>query len=53
MQYLSKEIEALAKKKRQTGSSLVKNEHSCGIFQDYGTGISPTKGEEKDKSTNF
>jgi len=37
MQYLSKEIEALAKKKSQkTEKSLVKKETSCGIFQDCG-----------------
>ncbi|MEL6916211.1 MAG: hypothetical protein AAFO99_00635 [Bacteroidota bacterium] len=34
MQYLSREIEALSKRKKQ--ASLVKKHHSCGIFQDYG-----------------
>ena len=32
MQYLNKEIEALTKRKKSI--SLVKNEISCGIFQD-------------------
>ncbi|ASV32211.1 hypothetical protein CJ263_19375 [Maribacter cobaltidurans] len=32
MQYLNKEIEALTKRKKS--NSLVKNEISCGIFQD-------------------
>ncbi len=36
MQYLSKEIEALAKRKTQTEKYLIKREYSCGIFQDYG-----------------
>ena len=34
MQYLSKEIEALAKNKEKTAKSLVKKQNSCGIFQD-------------------
>tara|TARA_R110000868_G_scaffold3285_4_gene21471 strand:- start:1117 stop:1269 length:153 start_codon:yes stop_codon:yes gene_type:complete len=34
MTYLSPEIEALAKRKKE--ESLVKKENSCGIFQDYG-----------------
>tara|TARA_R110002051_G_scaffold30845_3_gene71002 strand:+ start:7730 stop:7882 length:153 start_codon:yes stop_codon:yes gene_type:complete len=34
MTYLSPEIEALAKKKKE--ESLIKKENSCGIFQDYG-----------------
>jgi hypothetical protein len=33
MLYLSPQIEALSKKK---SASLVKQENSCGIFQDYG-----------------
>lgn len=37
MQYLSKEIEALAKRKKLEEKSLVKKQYSCGIFQDYGT----------------
>lgn len=36
MAYLSKEIEALAKRKNQITNSLVRTESSCGIFQDYG-----------------
>lgn len=36
MQYLSKEIEALAKKRQKAEKSLIKREGSCGIFQDYG-----------------
>jgi hypothetical protein len=36
MQYLSKEIEALAKKNKSE-KSLIKKQYSCGIFQDYGT----------------
>ena len=32
MQYLNREIEALTKRKKSI--SLVKNEISCGIFQD-------------------
>lgn len=42
MKYLSKDIEALAKSKRHRGESLIKKEKSCGIFQDYDTGI-PSK----------
>lgn len=38
MTYLSPQIEALAKKKKQEAKSLVRKEHSCGIFQDYGRG---------------
>tara|TARA_R110000868_G_scaffold4211_10_gene26553 strand:+ start:9648 stop:9806 length:159 start_codon:yes stop_codon:yes gene_type:complete len=34
MIYLSPEIEALAKRKKE--KSLIKKEISCGIFQDYG-----------------
>lgn len=34
MQYLNKEIEKLARKK--AGKSLIKKQHSCGIFQDLG-----------------
>ncbi|MBT2162908.1 hypothetical protein [Zobellia barbeyronii] len=36
MGYLSPQIEVLARKKKQTEKSLIKKEHSCGIFQDYG-----------------
>lgn len=36
MQYLSKEIEALAKRSQKAEKSLIKRENSCGIFQDYG-----------------
>lgn len=39
MGYLSPQIEVLAKKKNQNLPSLVKKEHSCGIFQDYGKSI--------------
>lgn len=35
MQYLSKEIEAIAKRKKKATNSLVKKDFSCGIFQDY------------------
>ena len=49
MKYLSKEIEALAKKKRQAGTSLIKKEYSCGIFQDYGTGNSSTPVKENEQ----
>lgn len=35
MQYLSKEIEALAKRKKTPTNSLVKKEYSCGVFQNY------------------
>jgi len=34
MTYLSPQIEALAKRKKE--ESLIKKENSCGIFQDYG-----------------
>tara|TARA_R110000868_G_scaffold138840_6_gene353330 strand:+ start:225 stop:371 length:147 start_codon:yes stop_codon:yes gene_type:complete len=34
MTYLSPEIEALVKRKKEI--SLIKKEISCGIFQDYG-----------------
>ncbi|MBU2996246.1 hypothetical protein KO500_07360 [Cellulophaga baltica] len=34
MTYLSPQIEALAKRKKE--NSLIKKENSCGIFQDYG-----------------
>ena len=37
MNYLSKDIEALARRKRSIDESLIKKETSCGIFQDYGT----------------
>lgn len=36
MQYLSKEIEILAKRSQKAERSLIKRENSCGIFQDYG-----------------
>lgn len=36
MSYLSPHIEVLAKRKKNEIQSLVKREHSCGIFQDYG-----------------
>lgn len=36
MGYLSLQIEILAKRKKQEENSLIKKEHSCGIFQDYG-----------------
>ena len=35
MKYLSPEIEALAKKNKKEGKSLIKRGNSCGIFQDY------------------
>ncbi|CAM4376693.1 hypothetical protein ACU8V7_26150 [Zobellia nedashkovskayae] len=37
MGYLSPQIEVLARKKKQAEKSLIKKEHSCGIFQDYGS----------------
>lgn len=37
MSFLSKQIEAHAKKRNQQEKSLIKKEYSCGIFQDYGT----------------
>lgn len=45
MRYLSKDIEALAKRRGKQGSSLIKKEHSCGIFQDYGPDTSKEAGE--------
>ncbi|MFS4447643.1 hypothetical protein [Maribacter sp. 2307UL18-2] len=48
MQYLSKEIEALAKKRPKKGSSLIKKEYSCGIFQDYGEDIPKKTLKNKD-----
>lgn len=33
--YLSKQIEAMAKKKKSASKSLVKKNYSCGIFQNY------------------
>ena len=36
MTYLSPQIEAMAKMKKQNAKSLVKKEISCGIFQNYG-----------------
>ena len=35
MNYLSPEIEVLAKRGKQKEKSLVKKSNSCGIFQDY------------------
>ncbi len=35
MQYLSKEIEMAAKRRKQPEKSLIKTVRSCGIFQDY------------------
>jgi len=35
MNYLSKQIEAMAKRKKATSKSLVKKNYSCGIFQNY------------------
>ena len=40
MNYLSPQIEALAKKRIKNEASLIKKVHSCGIFQDYGAGNS-------------
>ncbi len=37
MQYLSKDIEAVARKRKQQEKSLIKMVNSCGIFQDYGS----------------
>ncbi|MGB5497563.1 MAG: hypothetical protein WBM77_01385 [Maribacter sp.] len=37
MNYLSPQIEALAKKKIRTVAPLVRKGISCGIFQDCGT----------------
>lgn len=39
MAYLSKDIEVLAKRKKQLSKSLIKKQYSCGIFQDYGDDI--------------
>lgn len=36
MNYLSPQIEAMAKKKIKKEAPLVKKGFSCGIFQDYG-----------------
>lgn len=38
MNFLSPQIEALAKKRIKNEASLIKKVHSCGIFQDYGAG---------------
>ena len=35
MNYLSPQIEAMAKKKIKKEAPLVKKGYSCGIFQDY------------------
>lgn len=37
MPYLSKEIERLITKKQE--NSLVRKQHSCGIFQEYDPGF--------------
>jgi hypothetical protein len=37
MRYLSKEIERLITKKQE--NSLVRKQHSCGIFQEYDQGF--------------
>lgn len=39
MSYLSPQIAALVKRKKD--NSLIKQENSCGIFQDYG--VEPNK----------
>jgi len=52
MNYLSKEIEALAKKRKSQTNSLIKNEYACGIFQDYGTEISPIQNGVINKKTS-
>ncbi len=52
MNYLSKEIEALAKKRKPQTNSLIKNEYACGIFQDYGTEISPLQNGVKNKKAS-
>ncbi len=44
MDYLSPQIEILAKRRKQEEKSLAKKEYSCGIFQDYGNlGDNPPK----------
>ncbi len=47
MNYLSPQIKAFAKKKKETNRSLIKKERSCGIFQDYG----PAESSEKKKKS--
>ncbi|WP_298475293.1 hypothetical protein [uncultured Maribacter sp.] len=46
MKYLSPEIEALARKNRNTEKSLIKRGNSCGIFQDYVIEETSVKKEE-------
>lgn len=36
MGYLSRDLEVLAKRKKQSSTSLINKQYSCGIFQDYG-----------------
>jgi hypothetical protein len=52
MNYLSKEIEALAKKRKTQTNSLIKNEYAWGIFQDYGTEIIPVQNGIKNKNAS-
>ena len=49
MQYLNKEIEVLLKKKKT--QSLVKKQHSCGIFQDLGKTTMGTETTTADKTS--
>jgi len=51
MNYLSKEIEERAKKRKPQTNSLIKNEYTCGIFQDYGT-VVPVQNRLKIKKTS-
>lgn len=43
MIYLSPQIEVLAKRKKLEEKSLIKQENSCGIFQDYGDSVEKTE----------
>lgn len=47
MQYLSKEIEAAAKRTKREEKSLVKTVRSCGIFQDYGNMANSAENEKR------
>jgi hypothetical protein len=51
MQFLNKEIESLAKRKKSR--SLMKKQISCGIFQDLGTEeLDSKKMKSEDKAIN-
>lgn len=53
MQYLSKQIEAHAKRKKQAEKSLINNQISCGIFQDYGDIVLIHQKEDAQHKNNF